>query len=281
LIHADSAPAAGILAVVELLRKLKPILVVIDPLFRIAHIKDEKAYAETYAALGPLIDIARASGTHVLLTHHSGKSAKADPIDSPLGSTAISGAVSTLIVLRRTETYRLIQTRQRLGQDLPETVLQFARETRQLSLGENKLDTDRKGSERAIIEFLADTEEPQTQSQIRNSVEGQTKTIRAALTELVQGKRVLQTGAGTRGKPFLYEIPDSGSQYSAGTREPESRNEAQGPINSSDIVVPENCQPPTLVPDKLDTPTTLFTPAEGPETASAEPSGEPDEVVVL
>jgi AAA domain len=281
LIHADSAPAAGILAVVELVRKLKPVLVVIDPLFRIAHIKDEKAYAETYAALGPLIDIARASGTHVLLTHHSGKSAKADPIDSPLGSTAISGAVSTLIVLRRTETYRLIQTRQRLGQDLPETVLQFARETRQLSLGENKLDAVRKGCERAIIEFLEDAEEPQPQAQIRSSVEGQTKSIRAALTALVQGKQVLKTGEGTRGKPFLYELPDSGSQYSAGTSEPESPNKAQGPINTGDIVVPENCQGPILVSDKLNTPPTLFTPAEGPETESAEPLGDPDDEVVL
>jgi AAA domain len=281
LIHADSAPATGILAVVELVRKLKPVLVVIDPLFRIAHIKDEKAYAETYAALGPLIDIARTSGTHVLLTHHSGKSAKADPIDSPLGSTAISGSVSTLIVLRRTDTYRLIQTRQRLGQDLPETVLQFARETRQVSLGENKLDTDRKGCERAIIEFLADAGEPQTQAQIRSSVEGQTRTIRAALTALVQGKRVLKIGEGTRGKPFRYELPDSGSQYSAGTSEPESSNEAQDPINTGDIVVPENCQCPIPVPENPDTPSTLFTPAEGSGDSVSGPLGDPDDEVVL
>ena len=256
----------------------KSVLVVIDPLFRIAHIKDEKAYAETYAALGPLIDAARASGTHVLLTHHSGKSAKADPIDSPFGSTAISGAVSTLIVLRRTDAYRLIQTRQRLGQDLPETVLQFAPETRQLSLGENKLDTDRKGCERAIIEFLEDAGEPQTQAQIRDGVEGQTKTIRAALTALVQGKRVLKTGQGTRGKPFQYELSDSGSPHSAGTSEPESPSEAQDPINTGDIVVPENYQHPILVPDKPDTPTP-FAPADDP--ASEAPLGDADDEVVL
>jgi hypothetical protein len=65
-----------------------------------ARIRDEKAYAETYAALGPLIDIAREVGTHVLLTHHAGKSAKSDAIDAPLGSTAIGGAVCTLILLK-------------------------------------------------------------------------------------------------------------------------------------------------------------------------------------
>jgi RecA-family ATPase len=87
---------------------------VIDPLFRLARIRDEKAYAETYYALGPLIDVAREAGTHVMLTHHAGKSAKADAIDSPLGSTAIGGAVSTLIHLKRTETMRTIQTVQRI-----------------------------------------------------------------------------------------------------------------------------------------------------------------------
>ena len=134
---------------------------------------------------------------------------------------------------------------------------------------------------RAIVEFLEDAEEPQTQAQIRNSVEGQTKSIRAALTALVQGKRVLKTGEGTRGKPFRYELPVSGSEYSAGTREPESQNEAQGHINTSDIVVPENCQGPILVFDKLDTPPTLFTPAEHPEAASAEPLGDPDDEEVV
>ncbi len=87
-IHAAAAPAEGIDGLCDLVRKRRPVLVVIDPLFRLARIRDEKAYAETYAALGPLIDVAREVGTHVMLTHHAGKSAKADAVDSPLGSTA-------------------------------------------------------------------------------------------------------------------------------------------------------------------------------------------------
>ena len=88
-IHADTAPAGAISALVGLVRNQRPALVVIDPLFRLAHIRDEKAYAEVYAALGPLIDTARETGTHILVTHHSGKAQKADAIDSPLGSTAL------------------------------------------------------------------------------------------------------------------------------------------------------------------------------------------------
>jgi hypothetical protein len=113
-IHAAAAPAEGIAGLCDLVRARRPVLVVIDPLFRLARIRDEKAYAETYYALGPLIDVVREAGTHVMLTHHAGKSAKADAIDSPLGSTAIGGAVSTLIHLKRTETMRTIQTVQRI-----------------------------------------------------------------------------------------------------------------------------------------------------------------------
>ena len=133
--HAAAAPAEGIPSACALLRARRPRLLVIDPLFRMARVRDEKAYAETYAALGPLIDAARDTRTHIMLVHHSGKGLKADAIDSPLGSTAIGGAVSTLIVLKRTETYRAIQTVQRIGAEMPETILQFDPETKQLSIG--------------------------------------------------------------------------------------------------------------------------------------------------
>jgi hypothetical protein len=122
-IHADAAPEAAILSLIELVREESPALVVIDPLFRMVRVRDEKAYAEVYAALGPLIDTSRTTGTQILLTHHAGKAIKGDAIDSPLGSTALSGAVSTLIVLKRTESYRTIETVQRTGEAMPETVL--------------------------------------------------------------------------------------------------------------------------------------------------------------
>jgi len=207
LVHADSTPASGILALLALVREKAPALIIIDPLFRLVRVKDEKAYAETYTALGPLIDISRSTGTHVLLTHHSGKSLKADVIDSPLGSTAIGGAVCSLVVLKRAEAYRTIQTVQRLGQDLPETVIEFDPESRELSLGGTRFEADRSRTESAIVEFLADAKDPQTQAQIREGVEARKQIIRAALTSLSKAGKVLKSGEGTKGKPFAYEIP--------------------------------------------------------------------------
>jgi len=142
------------------------------------------------------------------LTHHSGKSLKADVIDSPLGSTAIGGAVCCLVVLKRAEAYRTIQTVQRLGQDLPETVIQFDPESRELSLGGTRFEADRSRAESAIVEFLADAKEQQTQAQIREGVEARKQIIRAALTSLCEAGKVTKSGEGTKGKPFAYKIPE-------------------------------------------------------------------------
>jgi AAA domain-containing protein/DnaB helicase-like protein len=254
--HAASAPADGIDALCDLVRQRRPVLVVIDPLFRLARIRDERAYAETYAALGPLIDVAREVGTHVLLCHHAGKGMKSDAVDSPLGSTAIGGAVSTLIILKRNESMRTIQTVQRVGADLPETVLRFEPETHRLNLGGTRFEADRQECEGGVLDFLRDTREPQTQAQIREGVQGKTTAIRAALTELVRSKRVSRTGDGTRGKPFLYAFEDSGSQYIAGTREPECEKGAEARVNTGEILVPRNSQKAILVPENGEQPGT-------------------------
>ncbi len=239
-IHAAHAPEDAMPALVRLVRERTPALVVIDPLFRLARIRDEKAYAETYQALGPLIDIARETGTHILLTHHAGKSLKADAIDSPLGSTALGGIVSTLLLLKRTETYRTLQTVQRICTDLSETVLAFDPVTRKLSLDGSKAERDQSDAESRILTYLQTAGKPQAQKQIRDEVEGTTKTIRAALTSLTRSERVKRTGEGTRGKPYLYEKWFSGSQDIQRTREPETQNSPETRANGGGKLVREN-----------------------------------------
>ena len=180
---------------------------VIDPLFRLARVRDEKAYAETYNALGPLIDTARETGTHVMLVHHSSKgAAKADPIDSPLGSTAIGGAACTLIILKRTETYRVIQTVQRIGQDMPETVLQFDPETKRLFVGGTREEAETESLSGVILEFLEAAEESKTEPEITQAVGGQTTFARRALRQLVEQSKVSREGSGKRGDPYRYRF---------------------------------------------------------------------------
>jgi hypothetical protein len=236
-IHAAPAPAEGIRALCELVKESRPCLVVIDPLFRIARIRDEKAYGETYAALGPLIDAARESGTHVMLVHHSGKGVKADPIDSPLGSTAIGGLSSTLVVLNRTEDYRVIQTVQRIGQGMSETVLQFDPETKRLSPGGTREDVETENLSREILESLRAAGEPKTEPEITEAVGGATKFVRRALRQLVEQGRVSREGGGKRGDPYRYQFSFSCSSTILRTRKQETQKPPDPRINTESILV--------------------------------------------
>ena len=247
-IHAAAAPAEGMKVLCALVRERKPRLVVIDPIFRLARVKDEKAYAETYAALGPLIDAARESGSHVMILHHSGKSLKADAIDSPLGSTAIGGAVATLIVIRRTEAYRIMQTVQRIGQDMPETVLQFDPHTKRLSMGGTRDEAEIQNVSGEIAEFLKAAGELKTEPEITGAVEGKTKIVRQALRLLVDEGKVSREGAGRRGDPYRYGFSFSCSKHIAGTREQETQEPGETRENISENLVPTSDQKPFLVP---------------------------------
>jgi hypothetical protein len=201
------ADAGTVHDVVAILRDKKPVLLVVDPLFRLVRVQDGNAYAETYAALGPLIDVARETGTHILCLHHSSKLAKAEAIDAPIGSTALGGAVSTLIVMRRTESYRTLQTVQRIGTDLPETVLRFDPLTRRLSLGNLRTGFEIANISEAILRALAD--KSMTEPEIDGAIEGRTTVKRRALRELTGNGRIARSGSGKKGDPFRYEKASS------------------------------------------------------------------------
>jgi hypothetical protein len=198
------ADAGTALDVVAILQERKPVLLVVDPLFRLVRIQDGNSYAETYGALGPLIDAARGTGTHILCLHHSSKMAKAESIDAPIGSTALAGAVSTLFVMRRTESYRTLCSVQRIGEDLPETVLGFDPATRLLSLGGLREGFEVANVGGAILRALAD--KSMTEPEIDGAIEGKTTIKRKALRELTRQGKVTRSGSGKRGDPFEYGI---------------------------------------------------------------------------
>jgi hypothetical protein len=181
--------------------------------FRLARVRDERGYAETYGALGPLIDVARETGTHVMLLHHSGKGQRGDAIDAPLGSTAIGGAVCTLVVLKREDNYRTIQTVQRVPTDLPETVLMFDGESKRVSLGAEKLEADIRVIEDGIMDYLQSARDMRTESEITEHVEGKTGPKRKALRSLVEQGKVTRNGTGKRGDPFTYKFSFPCSQH--------------------------------------------------------------------
>jgi hypothetical protein len=209
-IYVGGAPVDAIKQIRKAIEKIKPALVIIDPLFRLTKVKDTNDYAQVTNALEPLLRLARDTGTHVMCIHHANKMS-GEGGNCVLGSQAIFGSVDTLIIMKRHEEYRTIQTIQRYGEDLPETVLVFDKVTRNVSLGGNRQDEDVKVIKKVILEFLSTQTESVTESIINQGVEGSVKIKCRALRELVSENEINREGKGTRGNPFKYStilLPD-------------------------------------------------------------------------
>ena len=195
----------NVMQLIATLRKHKPALLVIDPLFRLISVKDEKAYAEVYLHMGPLIDVARETGTHICCSHHSPKQAREDAIDAPLGSTALAGSVSSLFVLSRhlESGMRTLRSTQRVGDDMPEMVLRFNPQNRQLWLDGTRQHAEVNNLKPVILAAL-NADEMTEQDLFAAAEGGKTGPKRTALRELCRDGVVERSGTGKKGDPFKY-----------------------------------------------------------------------------
>lgn len=202
-IYVGGAPVDAITQIERVVQEIKPALVIIDPLFRFTKVKDGNDYHQVTNALEPLLRLARDTGTHVLCVHHSRKG-ESTAEDSFLGSQAIFGSVDTLMIMKRHEHYRTLQTIQRYGDDLPETILAYDKDTRNTSLGGSKQDEDSNILGNAIVDFLKGQEEPVTEKTIECAIEGRTALKRKALRNFVEKGKIQRLGKGGKNDPYSY-----------------------------------------------------------------------------
>jgi hypothetical protein len=206
-VYVEIPPADGIERLRVSVEAERPVLVVVDGLFRLIRVLDANAYADLSAKLTPLLELARQNEAHVLLTHHEGKGASdRDGQDGVLGSTAIVGSVDVTFALRkdRATGRRTIRSTARYGEDLPERVL-LMDEAGLVTLGETRETEDRADVSSEILESLADGTEPVTEEDLKGRVGGTSATFRLALRDLVTSGKVSRSGAGKRGDPYRYE----------------------------------------------------------------------------
>ena len=209
-IYTGGTPTDAIKQIRHAVESLKPSLLIIDPLFRLTKVKDGNDYIQVTNALDPLLRIARELKTHVLCVHHSPKGQR-DGGDSVLGSQAIFGSVDTLLIMKRHEGYRTIQSIQRYGEDLPETILNYDKNTRTVTIGNAREVEDLAKVRQEILTFLGSQNEPATEPLIVKETEGNTALKRKAIRELVSSGEVKRDGKGGRGDPFKYSrilVPD-------------------------------------------------------------------------
>lgn len=207
-IFVGSAPDDMVQQIEKVAAEKKPALIILDTLIKVAKVKDLNDYAQVMKALDPFLRIARESGSHLLLVHHAGKSDR-DGGDALLGSTAIFGTVDTCMIQKRSEKYRTLQTIQRYGTDLEETVLEWDTERKAISLGGSKKDTEVKRLEDEILTFVNRQPDGVSREILEESTEGRTGPKREALKNLVQSKAIVRQGEGKKNNPFTYYPKDS------------------------------------------------------------------------
>ncbi len=188
----------------------------------LARVKDINDYAQVLGTLEPLIKIARSHGCHILCVHHMNKVGSGQ--EGILGSTAIAGAVDTILLLTRTEGgKRFLSSTQRYGQDLPETLLSFNLSSRSCELGKTRDDYEMEKIEEEILEFVKERGET-TEQEILQAIVGREARIKMALRRLFKERQLERRGEGKRGNPYRYALP---SCYQESGKNPEIQKQEE------------------------------------------------------
>jgi hypothetical protein len=122
-------------ALKELVISQRPALVVIDTLLLFMDGRDVNNYNEMYSAISYFREIARDSGCHIVLVHHTNKGDRGGP-NSIMGSNAIHGSVDCALIFSTTASpARYITSSQRGGIPFENQPLEFNKETQTYELG--------------------------------------------------------------------------------------------------------------------------------------------------
>jgi hypothetical protein len=241
-LHTGAAPSSskeGLAALAILVAVYQPALVIVDPVFKLVRVKDSSDYAELTRELEPIIELARRTNVHIAVTHHLGKMMR-EGGDDVLGSTAIFGAVDTLVLMRRRkDNMRTLETIQRYGSDLAETAVPMDEASGTVSLGaaitELKLGEAKTKVLEVLDKFAVDYWT--NSGQIRDEAGLARSVALQVLKELVDAGEIEVRGAGKRNDPFQYRknrIFESGSSTARTARTESSRNGSVDPESCSD-----------------------------------------------
>ncbi|MEO7192649.1 MAG: AAA family ATPase [Vicinamibacterales bacterium] len=266
-VFVGQAPRDVIQALDTLATRERPTAIVIDTMQRFLRAESTDDYAEMTTLLDHVIGIAQRSGAAIILLHHAGKADRAS-IDQVLGSTAITGSADSIILLSRGDRYRTIQTVQRVGDDLPETVILLDETTGCVQLGGSRADAERDVMARQLVEALQAADRPLTREEWLEAVEGRRQTKLDAFRIVSSGNRnVSSEGAGTRNNPRRYRVTrsDSGSPVPLKEWEPESSSSLLRPfpresLSYSGSQVPTQDETPEPVSNVVPWPTMFSEP---------------------
>ncbi|MGF7163136.1 hypothetical protein FHS85_004794 [Rhodoligotrophos appendicifer] len=133
----------------------KPRLIIIDTLQKVRAVRrnNDGIYDSDYQALIPLQEWASQHGIAVIAVHHTRKAEADDPLDTVSGSTGLTGAADTIVVLHRDSGGVVLVGR---GRDIDEfeTAVKLDQTTGQWSILGKAADVRRSDERKCILEAL-------------------------------------------------------------------------------------------------------------------------------
>jgi hypothetical protein len=175
-----------------------PRLVVIDVLNKVRTQRgsSESLYEADYRSLVPLKSLADGLDLAIVVVHHLNKREDvSDPFDAVSGSTGLTGAADTVLILARDGLGTTLYGR---GRDIAEieVALQFDHQTgRWMLLGDAstvRLTDERK----AILDALKNADEPLGPSAIADGAAMKPGNVRRLLGKMVKSGEIIRTGRG-------------------------------------------------------------------------------------
>ncbi len=105
--------------------------------------RESEGYQAVMHGMMPFIDLANETGCHIMLLHHTGK-ADGEGGDAVIDSEGYFGSVDTLLILKEENGIRNIHSIQRVGEELPRTILTHDKETNLVDCRDDGLTIDEK-----------------------------------------------------------------------------------------------------------------------------------------
>jgi hypothetical protein len=203
LLHVASAPNEAIEKLKKLVEKEKPILVIVDTMFKLARVEDANSYSEVNNTLEPLLEIARENNCHIICAHHLSK-ADRDPEDGILGSTAIYGAFDTaFFITKESKQKRKIYSVQRYGENLGKHVLKIDPFTKWPQISKVAEDNEEDVKE-SILNLLQENLDGFTEAEIVGFVNKRKEVVQTQLRVLLKENKIARKGTGKRKNAFKY-----------------------------------------------------------------------------
>jgi hypothetical protein len=175
----------------------EPRLVIIDTLQKVRDAKavDQNGYEADYAAVSELKALADGYSVAIVLVHHQRKMDAEDPIDTVSGTTGLTGAVDTVLVLNNAGQGMTLYGRGRDIEEIEKAVT-FDKDLCIWRIEGEAREVRRSDERSAIIGVLEQSAEPLTPREIADLAELSYASIRMMLTRMVKSGDIRREGRG-------------------------------------------------------------------------------------